>query len=206
MSDQSKGNDPGGIWRDQPGEERPVNLNLVVNRRTQELSSRTRSEILMSIGAALLLVGVVAWRLQIAHEGLLEFGFAAALAWVGISLYRFRRRLWRKDLPRPDAVAATGLEYYRAELERRRDHLRNEWLWHGPLFLASIIFIGVLTGRANLSFQPLRNILPLLVLLAAWTGFGVWRRRLQARDLQREIDEIAPLGAKQPSDRTRDKA
>lgn len=118
-----------------------------MNRRTEELSSSTRSEILMSIGAALFLVGVVALRLQIAHEGLLEFGFAAAMAWVAISLYCFRHRIWRD--PSRDAVAATGLEYYRGELERRRDHLRNGW----------------------------------------------WRRRLQARDLQREIDELSTLGA-----------
>lgn len=170
-----------------------MNLEQIVSRRTAELSSSTRSEILMSIGSALLLVGVVAWRLQIAHEGLLKFGFAAAIAWVAISLYGFRRRIWRRD-PSRDAVAATGLEYYRRELERRRNHLRNGWLWHGPLALAAIIFIAILTGRANIAFQPLRNVLPLLVLLAAWTGFGIWRRRLQAKDLQREIDELAPLG------------
>jgi hypothetical protein len=193
MSDQTKGKDPGCIWRDQPEEKLPVNLKQIVNRRTKELSSSTRSEILMSIVAALLLVGVVAWRLQIAHEGLLEFGFAAAAAWGAISLYCFRRRIWRSDTSRRDAVAATGLEYYRTELERRRDHLRNEWLWHGPLALASVIFLAVLTGRANIAFRPLRNILPLLVLLAAWTAFGIWRRRLQAKDIQREIDEIAPL-------------
>ncbi len=195
MSDQTKGKDPGCIWRDQPEEQLPVNLKQIVSRRTEELSSSTRSEVLMSMGAALFLVGVVAWRLRIAHESLLEFGFAAAIAWVAISLYCFRRRIWRWAPSRRDAVAATGLEYYRTELERRRDHLRNGWLWHGPLSLASIIFIAVLTGRANIAFQPLRNVLPLLVLLAAWTGFGIWRRRLQAKDLQREIDEIAPLGA-----------
>ncbi len=147
----------------------------------------------MSIGAALLLVGVMAWRLQIAREGLLEFGFAAAITWVAISVYCFRRRIWRRDARR-DLVAATSLEYYRTELEQRRDHLRNAWLWHGPLSLAAIIFIAVLTGRGNVAFQSLRNVLPLLILLAAWTGFGFWRRRLQAKDLQREIDELAPLG------------
>jgi hypothetical protein len=36
--------------------------------------------------------------------------------------------------------------------------------------------------------------MPFLVLLAASTGFGIWRRQLQARDLQQEIDEIVPLG------------
>jgi hypothetical protein len=189
MSDQTKGQDPGCIWRDQPEERLPVNLEQIVNRRTEELSSSTRSEILMSIGAAVLLFGVVAWRLQIAHEGLVEFGLGAAVAWVAISLYGFRRRIWRRD-PSPEAVATTGLEYYRTELERRRNHLRNGWLWHGPLFLASLILVAIFTGRANVAFQPLRNVLPLLVLLAAWTGFGFWRRWLQAKDLQREIEEL----------------
>jgi hypothetical protein len=151
-------------------------------------------EILISVGSALLLIGVVAWRLKIAHESLLAFGLAGAVAWVIVSLYLFRRRIWRHDTSRPDAVAATCLEYYRKELERRRDHLRSAWLWHGLLLLASLMLIAVLRGRANIAFQPLRNALPLIILLAAWVGFGVWRRRIQARGLQREIDELVPAG------------
>jgi hypothetical protein len=194
MSDRSKGPDPGLTWRDQPEEKVPVNLAGIVNRRTQELSARTRSEILISVGSALLLIGVVAWRLQIAHESLLAFGLAAAIAWVIVSLYLFRRRIWWHDASRPDAVAATCLEYYRKELERRRDHLRSAWLWHGPLLLAALMLIAVLRGRPNIAFQPLRNALPLIILLAVWVGFGVWRRRIQARGLQREIDELVPAG------------
>ena len=190
MSDRVKDADPGRIWRDQPEEEVPVNLAQIVNRRTQELSVRTRSEILISVGSALLLIGVVAWRLEIAREGLLAFGLAAAIAWVIISLYAFRRRIWWHDTSRPDAVAATFLEYYRKELEQRRDHLRSAWVWHGPLLLALLTLVAVLIGRANIAFQPLRNALPLTILLAAWVGFGIWRRRLQARSLQREIDEL----------------
>ena len=192
MSEQAEYTDPGLIWRGQP-EEVPVNLTQIVCQRTQELSVRTRSEIVTSVGAALLLIGVVAWRLEIAHERLLELGLAAAIAWVIVSLYSFRRRIWRHDAPRRDAVAQTCLEYYRKELERRRAHLRNVWLWHGPLLLASIMLIAVFTGRANVAFQPLRNVLPLMVLLAAWVGFGIWRRRTQARGLQREIDDLAPF-------------
>jgi hypothetical protein len=190
--------DPGHIWREQPEENRPVNLEHIVNRRTEELSSSTRSEILTSIGAALLLIAVMAWRLPVVREGLLEFAFAAAMVWVAISVYWFRRRIWPgKSSPR-GSVAATGIEYYRAELERRRDHLKNEWLWHGPLFLAAIVFIAVVMGRANIVFQPLRNVLPLVILLAAWTGFGLWRRRRQAGELQREIDEIDSLHTEDP--------
>ena len=190
MSDRTGAKDPGAIWRDQPEEELQVNLEQIMNRRTEELSSSTRSEILMSVGAALLFVGVLAWRFAPIHDRLQEVGFAAVIAWVVISLYWFRRRIWRRDPVRPDAIAATGLEYYRQQLEQRRDHLRNAWLWHGPLFLASMILIAILIGKASPAMAPLRNVLPLVVLLAVWTGFGLTRRRRQARELQREIDEI----------------
>jgi len=197
MSDRTGARDPGAIWRDQPEEEPAVNLEQIMRRRTEELYSSTRSEILMSIGAALLFVGVMAWRFAPALGPLQEVGFAAVIVWVAVTLYRFRRRIWRRPA-RPDAVAATGLEYYRKELEQRRDHLRNAWLWHGPLFLACLVLIAILTGKTFPHFQRLRNVLPLVVLLAVWTGFGLARRRRQARELQREIDETEPGGASRP--------
>jgi hypothetical protein len=190
MSDPTKSKDPAAIWKAQPEEKLAVNLEQIMNRRTEQLYSSTRSEILMSIVAALLFVGVMALRLAPAHDRLLELGCAAVIAWAVISVYLFRHRIWRQEPARPDAVAATGREYYRKELERRRDHLRNAWLWHGPLVLASLILIAIWTGKAFIGFGRLENVLPLLVLLAVWTGFGVRRRLRQARDLQREIDEL----------------
>jgi hypothetical protein len=166
-----------------------VNLEQIVKRRTEELDSSTRWEILMSIAAALLFVGVMAWRLAPARDRLLPVGYAAVVAWVVISLYRFRRRIWRRPA-RPDAIAATGLEYYRKELEQRRDHLRNAWIWHGPLLLACMVLVAIWIGKTFPAFRRLRDVLPLVVLLAVWTGFGVTRRYRLARDLQREIDEI----------------
>ena len=192
MSDQVEGPDPGVIWRDQPEDEVPVSL-AGLGSRTEELSARTRWEILLSVGSTVLLIGLVAWRLRINHERLLSFGICAAIAWVIISLYWFRRRIWRHDMPRPDAVAVNCLEYYRKELEHRRDHLRSAWLWNGPLVLASLILIAVVRGRVNTAYQPLRNVLPLIILLAVWVGFGIWRRRIQAIALQREIDELSPV-------------
>jgi hypothetical protein len=191
MSDQIASKDPGRIWRDQPEEKLPLNLTEIVRRRTEELASRSRSEILVSVAAALLLVGVMSWRLQVAREGLLQLGFAAAIAWACVALYVLRRRIRRQKSLRADAFAATCLEYYRNELRSRRDHLRNEWLWHGPLFFGVVLFAAVLTGRSNVAFQPVRNLLPLLILLAGWTGFGIWRRRRQAREIQREIDDLS---------------
>ena len=167
-----------------------MTLEQIVNRRAEELYSSTRSEILMSVGAALLFVAVMVLRLAPTRDRLLELGLAAVVVWAAISLYWFRRQIWRREPLPPDAAAASGVEYYHRELERRRDHLRNAWLWHGPLFLACLILVAILTGRAYLGLDRLRSVLPLLALLAVWTGFGVRRRLRQARELQREIDEM----------------
>jgi hypothetical protein len=189
MSEPRRPTDPGALWRDQPKEEVAVNVSQIVNRRTEELSASTRSEILMSIGAAVLFVGVMASRLAPWNNRLLEVGFGAVAVWVGISLYRFRRWAWRNQPP-PDALASSGLEYYRRELERRRDHLRSAWVWHGPLLLACFMLIGLVAARAYPGVERLWSVLPLVVLLFAWTAFGVVRRLRQAKALQAEIDEL----------------
>src|ERR1700690_2324114 len=112
----SEAQDPGAIWRDQPEEELTVNLEQIVKRRTDELGSSTRSEILMSIGAALLFVAVMAWWLAPYRDRLLQVEYAAAFAWVAIPVSRFRRRIWRPPAVPADAMAAAGAEYYRREL------------------------------------------------------------------------------------------
>lgn len=187
MPDGTGPNDLGAVWRSQPPETPAVCLEQLANRRTRELYSSTRSEILASIGAALFLLIVMELRFAYAHNRLLQLGMAAIAVWIVISLLWFRGRIWSAPAPR-DALAASGLEHYRKELERRRDHLRNAWVWHGPLFLACAIFGAIAAG----STWPGRlwNAVPLAMLLAAWTAFGIVRRRRHARELQREIDEI----------------
>jgi hypothetical protein len=105
-----------------------------------------------------------------------------------ITLVRFRH-LIRRNAPVADALAKTGLEHYRAELRRRRDHLRSVWVWHGPLLLACILAAVVLAPRVVPG--RLWNALPAVLMLAGWAAFGIKRRFGQAAELQREIDEIS---------------
>jgi hypothetical protein len=186
MPDNVKSNDPGDLWRNQPEETLPVNL----NRRVRELYSSTRTEILMSIGAALLLVALVAWRFAGEGGPVPLAVLAAAMVWVLVSLVWFRDRIWPKPEPAGDNLAATGLEHYRRELARRRDHLRNEWIWHGPLVLACAVLATLGLGDVFQGFRRFSTVLPLVVLLGVWTVFGIWGRRRQANQVQREIDEL----------------
>jgi hypothetical protein len=170
-----------------------VNLEQFVSRRTRELASITRSEIAMSIGAALFFVAVIALRFASAHDRVQQPGWIAmiaVMAWALISSYWFRDRIWRKASKRKEALTATCREYYRKELELRRDHLRNEWLWHGPLLLACLSSVVIFMGKAFPGFERLGSALPLIALLVVWTGFGMRRRRSHANEIQREIDEI----------------
>jgi hypothetical protein len=190
MSEDLKVRDPGAVWRNQPAEQRPVTTEQFMNRRTRELHSSTRTEILLSISAALFFVAVICWQLTSVGVRIPRLELGAVIVWILISLYWFRGWIWRAE-PK-DAFAATGLAYYRKELERRRDHLRNAWIWHGPLLLACLTLAAVWIGEAFPGFRRWRNVAPPIVLLAAWTAFSIWRRRIQANELQKEIDELVP--------------
>ena len=180
--------DPGALWRSQREESKEMVLEQVLSSRTRELHSATRSETLVSMGAALFFVAVAIWRVGAVRDWLLWSGVALVLAWILITIFRFRRRLAPRR-PRPDTAALSSVEYYRGELISRRDHLRNEWLWHGPLFLACVVF-GLAIRKGFPVYQRFWAIMPLVLALALWAAWGSVRRRRQAAELQREIDEI----------------
>jgi hypothetical protein len=175
-------------WLNQPEEEIPVEIERIHRRRTSELFSTTRSEIISSIGAALFFASIVAWRFAPEGDRLVLFGCAGVIVWAAVTVFRFRNSI-RRHTPQRDALARTGLEHYRVELLRRRDHLRSAWIWHGPLLLACILSGATLTK----SIVPgrLRDTLPVFLLLAGYAVIGIKRRVRQAAELQQEIDEIS---------------
>jgi hypothetical protein len=177
-------------WLNQPEEEVPVDIERIHRRRTWELFSTTRSEIISSIGAALFFAGIMAWRFAPERDRLVQFGCAGVIVWAAVTVFRFRYSI-RRHTPQPDAFARAGLEHYRAELLRRRNHLRTAWIWHGPLLLACLLSAATLPNR----IVPGRvwDALPVFLLLAGWAVIGIKRRVRQAAELQREIDEISGI-------------
>jgi hypothetical protein len=170
-------------WLDQP-EEGPVDIDQIYGRRTWELFSTTRSEVMGSIVAALFFASVLAWRFAPERDRLVQVGCAAVIVWAGVTVFQFRASIRRA----PDFFAGTGLAHYRAELLRRRDHLRSVWIWHGPLWLAIILSTAAVARR--MVPGRLWDALPVVILLAGWAGLGVRRRLRQAAEVQQEIDEL----------------
>ena len=118
----------------------------------------------------------------------MQLGCAGVLLWAVATIFWFRKAI---HPPGADALARTGLEHYRAELLRRRDHLRSAWIWHGPLLLACFLAAAALSGRTGPG--KLWDALPLFLLLVAWVVVGINRRRRQLAELQREADEISAV-------------
>ncbi len=119
--------DPGALWRSQRTEDYQTNVHRIVSRRARELYSRTRAEVITSVASPVLFIAVVAWQFGFANNRVVRYGFALIVTWIAISLCAMRRRIWGPREPAPDAAAAS-MDYYRHELQERRDHLRSLWL------------------------------------------------------------------------------
>jgi hypothetical protein len=198
MNEQPLSGQAGSIWRDQPLME---NISIdTLQRQTLSVSMRTRSEILVTLAAAVFLVIVLALRFYAISNRILLLGSALAATWIVVTLIRNRGRLSNSGRTADGTQAAepwsTGLQFYRAELEGRRKHLASEWLWHGPLILACAVLIGlVAASMVPLTLARLLSVLPLLAALLIWIVFSVRQRRRQIAEIQREIEEISALTA-----------
>lgn len=178
--------DPGTIWRTQDAEPFPIATERFLMGQARELDSAMRSEVLGGIAAVIFLAVVLVWRLpsQIAPRAAV---LALSAVWLAGSIYRFRNLIW----PRREAITEPCLRYYREQLERRRRQLRDTWLWHGPLLLACLALAGIAFFPG---YARLLRAWPLILVLLLWSAYSLRRRLSQARQCQKEIEEIDRYG------------
>jgi hypothetical protein len=100
--------------------------------------------------------------------------------------YQLRQRARAADLP-GDGLASTLLEFHRRELIRRRNWLRNSWLWYLAPVVPGLLVFSVGMGHGIPGWDP-----PwLLIALTVASFLGSWLYYLhQANQLQREIDSL----------------
>ena len=126
-------------------------------------------ELWQKVGAALLLLG----------------GLYAIVQW--------RRRTAASAAPAFES-AATGLVFYKRELERRRDIHRTLWRWYLlPIFVpaAAFLLLGIFFG----DLQTRDAMSPWIVLgaMAVLNIFAVAYENTKAAQYQREIEALASL-------------
>jgi hypothetical protein len=173
------------LWRDQPHAGLAEQSQEGSVRRAMRLRDMARSEILMAAIAALFFAAVLMLRLGLNTVAIASLILMAA--WLVTTLFWLRKRSWSST---SEAFAASGVEFYRRELEQRRLHLKNAWLWHGPLFLACIAMAGVAIEADTLAYKRLAQVSPLIIALVVWTCFSIVQRRREADAIERELDEM----------------
>jgi hypothetical protein len=189
MPNDPSGNDPRKIWQNQPTEPSTMTL-LLIRSKVRELHARTRRQLLGNLAVPLVVAVFYGFGVKEFHgvAPALELLFAFAIVWSLAGQYFLNRGMWHRAMP-GDAALSTGLEFYRRELERRRNYFRRVLLWSfGPILLAiaTLVVFLVLVGGAN--FIP--KGLPFLALVVIWIGAYFFIRMREQRELQREIDDL----------------
>lgn len=112
--------------------------------------------------------------------------FIAGMVWIVVQLHR---KASTRSIPL-EADTSTSLRFYRAELERQREVVKNVWPWYlAPLVPGFVVY----TLAYALAFpRPVSWAgLALLDAIIAALFFAVWKMNMRAaRCLQRTIDEL----------------
>jgi hypothetical protein len=193
MPDEPSTNDPKTIWQSQPKEVTKMSLDKI-RREARAIQTKSR---MAALGWSLLgLVVTLGFALLFlkAQGPLHKAGWGALALWGLYGVYQACKRMWPSTLA-ADATFANSLGFYRRELERRRDYVRDIWrmqvLWVFFVGLALFIAPALIGSRKNP--RVLLNAIPFFVLLGVWFIALFYIRNRDQKELQREIDELIAL-------------
>ncbi|HKV80717.1 MAG TPA: hypothetical protein VJP02_21390 [Candidatus Sulfotelmatobacter sp.] len=176
------------IWQDQPVEGIKMSAEEI-RRRAGKFERRIRRRNLRESVGCMIVSGLFAYFLYDTHNVLFRIAyglFIVAMIWIAIQLHR---KGFVTSLP-AGLEASSSLQFFRTELERQRDAIRNVWPWYlAPLVPGYVM----LTIAYAVSFpRPLRWIgAGAFDLFAVLMFLGIWKMNMRAaRCLQRLIDEL----------------
>ena len=190
MPNESPMNDPRNIWQNQPKE--PFKMSVDEMRlKAHRFQMKARLAVASAITTGLSVCVFFAWSCIRAHEVLPRMGFGLLSLWGIYVAYQAYKWIWPRSLP-PDAAISTSLEFYRTELERRRDYSRHVWRRSGLTFcflgLAMAVVPELIKSIGNPRLLP--NSVPFFGLLIIWFVLFFRGKKRSQHKLQQEIDEL----------------
>jgi len=190
MPNESPMNDPRNIWQNQPKE--PFKMAVdEMRRRAHRFQMKARFLVVYSIAAGLSMCAFFAWNSARSHETLSRLGFGVLSVWGIYAAYQAYKWIWPSNLAQ-NAPVSSSLEFYRSELERRRDYRVHVWRRSGLTFcflgLALVLAPAFIAALDNP--RILLNGAPFFVLLTIWFVVFFFGKKRSQNKLQREIDEL----------------
>jgi hypothetical protein len=184
-------NNPQSIWQNQRTEPLKMSANEL-RARAQQRQTRARIEARIAIVVGLVCFVFFGWTFTKAHGALARTGWVLLSLWGIYAAFHAYKWIRPQHLPH-EAPISTCLEFYRSELERRRDYLRHRWWRSGlPFCFLGMVMVIVGTGAPKVSTNPpLARALPFLGLLVVWAvAFAFLKKKLGRENLQKEIEEL----------------
>jgi hypothetical protein len=194
MPDEFPHEDPKQIWQNQPTEAMQMSLEEI-RRKAHQFHNKARLKALTGIVIGIALCGVFAGTSAKAQYMLLRIGWGVLSLWGIYGAYQAYKWIWPSGLAE-DATLGTSRDFYRRELERRRDYGRHIWrrsgLWLCFVGLAFVVLPALIAALKAPGL--LLNAIPFFVLLAGWFVVFFTIRKRERTNLQREIDALNALG------------
>lgn len=145
------------------------------------IQRRNRREMI----AAALTIPVFCFYIWLFPMWLSQLGSACVVAgslWV---IWQLHRRA--SSLPLPEELAAQGLSYQRAQMQRQHDALQSVWRWYlAPLAPGMLLFSAGLHSD-EMGWVPMLLADGLMLMVFGWIH---WRNRRAAAQLRTEIEAL----------------
>src|SRR5579864_442274 len=193
MPDEFNLDDPQKIWQEQPTE--PIKISLAeIRRKAQKLQTKSRLKVVAAIAIGLFLCVAFAHMALVVEDVIPRIGWGMMSLYGLYGAYAAYKWIWPGRLAE-DATLSTSLDFYRSELERKRDYDRHIWRRSGVPFCFAGLALAIIPELIPALQTPrlLLNAAPFFTLLAIWFALFFYLRKRNRAKLQREIDELNAL-------------
>jgi hypothetical protein len=183
------------VWQAQAQEIPPMALEKI-RADALKFRRRTRMATIREMTAAIVVIVAFGFYVRFLPGILLKLGSGLGIAWALFYMWNWRRLVTAGRVP--DA-AAECVDFYRGELERRRDVARGMWRWVlAPLVPIFVLFtigrwIGPTPPGRTVWVDHLIIAVGTLVMMGALVLMWLWTLH-RADKTQDRIDELNALG------------
>lgn len=162
-----------------------MTLEKMIRRRAQELRNRTGRELVGTLVSPAIVAGISGFGIAQGDNPMQRAAFAIATGWSVAGAFVMNRGMWSGKRAE-NGASATGLAFYRREIERQRYVFGRVMQWSfAPVVLALGGLIAWLRERG-----PVAKMIPFLTLVVIWIAAILVMRRTRREDLEREIDTL----------------
>jgi hypothetical protein len=160
-----------------------------IRRRAQKMETKDRLAALMYMAIGIGLGVFFGFSLVRTPYLVTRIGWGVLSLWCLYGVYHGYKWIWPRRLA-ANATFSASLDFYRNELERKRDYTRHIWRRAGLTWCFVGLAIVVVPPMIQALPRQLVNALPFFVLLGIWFALFFPMRKRKQNKLQREIDAL----------------